>query len=102
MIDDWNLIRRPSAWLPVAVSLAALVFLVGYVTMVGETGGAGRDEGAPARIFQLLMVAEAVLIVAFAIRWLPRAPRSTVAIVVAQVGVAAIPIAAVTLLEAGV
>lgn len=102
MIDDRALIRRPGAWLPMAVSLAALVFVIGYLAVFGATGASRRDEGAPARLFQLLLLADAVLIVAFAIRWLPRAPRSTVAIVVLQVVVAAIPMAAITLLEAGV
>ena len=101
MTYDWTLIRRPSAWMPMAVSFAALVLLLGYVAVFGATGRPGRDEGAPARIFQLLLLAEAVLIVAFAIRWLPRAPRSTMAIVAAQVVAAAIPIVAVSLLETG-
>jgi hypothetical protein len=97
-----TLVRRPTAWLPMAVSLLALAFVLGYAAVFGVTAPspqAHQDEGAPARIFQLLMVAQGLLIVTFAARWLPRAPRQATMIIAVQVLVAAVPIVTILLLE---
>jgi hypothetical protein len=49
-MEDDSLLRRPGAWIPLAVSLAALAFLLGYVAVFGIVQN--EDEGAPARIFR--------------------------------------------------
>ena len=49
-----SLLKQPSAWIPVAMSFAALVMLLGYVAIFGIVQH--EDEGAPAHIFQLIMV----------------------------------------------
>jgi hypothetical protein len=59
-----------------------------------------EDEGAPARLFQLLMVVEAVSIAFFAIRWVPEAPRPAIAILALQLLLAAIPVGTIIFLEA--
>lgn len=90
------IVRRPIAWLPIAIAIVQLA-LIAYALAAGVV--AGPDEGAPARIFQLLIVAQAVAILAFAARWIPRAPGQAAMIVAAQVVVAAVPVAAILLLE---
>ena len=64
--------KQPGAFLPIAMSLAALALVLGHFAMYGivhET-----DEGTPAHIFQLLMAAQIPIIAFFAIKWLPLAP----------------------------
>jgi hypothetical protein len=92
-----GLLRRPSAWLPPLLSFAALGLIVAHVALVGVARQA--DEGAEARIFQLLMLATAVVIGAFAVRWLPVAPKAAVFIVGLQLLVAAIPMITLAVLE---
>jgi hypothetical protein len=70
-----SLIKKPSAWLPVAMSLAALLLLLQHVIVVGVTPDSiASDEGAPARLWQLLMAGQLPLMIYFAVRWLPRLP----------------------------
>lgn len=82
-----RMIKRTSAWLPVALSLAALATVIGHVAMFGAAREA--DEGAAAHIFQLLMAAQLPIIAFFAAKWLPRAPGQAVRILALQ-GVAAL------------
>ena len=67
--------RRPSALIPVAMSLAALATVLTHIAMFGSARQ--PDEGAAAHIWQLLMAGQAPVIAWFAIRWLPRSPRQT-------------------------
>jgi hypothetical protein len=92
-----NLIRTPTAWLPLVLSLAALALLVANVTTSGIRHHA--DEGTAARIFQAIMLGQAIIVAIFAIRWLPVAPRTAAPILALQITVALIPIVAVVVLE---
>jgi hypothetical protein len=92
-----SLLRKPTAWLPPVLSFAALGLIVSHVALVGITRQA--DEGAEARIFQLLMLATAFIIGAFAVRWLPVAPKAAVFVVALQLLVAAIPMITLAALE---
>jgi hypothetical protein len=92
-----RLLRRPSAWVPMLLSLAALALIGGYVAAFGVTRP--QDEGAAARAFQLLMVAVAAGIVFFGVRWLPRAPSVAAKVLGLQLLVATIPMVTILLLE---
>jgi hypothetical protein len=94
-----RLLRRPGAWLPIALSALALAVVLGYAAMFGVTQPQPHDEGAAARLFQLILLADALTIGLFAIRWLPRAPRQATLILVLQLATAAIPMATVVILE---
>ena len=76
-------LKAPSAWLPIAMSLAALALVVGHVATVGVVRQA--DEGASARLWQLLMAGQIPVIAFFAIQWLPRSPRQALAVLFLQV-----------------
>jgi hypothetical protein len=94
------LLRKPSAWLPFVISLAALAFVLGYVGLFGVVDNQDpHDEGGPARLFQLVMLAEAVVIAFFAVRWMPQAPKQAALIIALQIMVASLPIATVVILE---
>lgn len=77
-------LRRPSAFLPLAMSVAALVLVLAHVAMVGVAAARQPDEGATAHIFQLLLVAQLPFVAFFAIKWLPRAPRISLPVLALQ------------------
>ena len=76
--------KRPSAFLPLAMSVAALVLVLGHIAVVGVAAARQPDEGATAHIFQLLLVAQVPLMAFFAIQWLPRAPRLSLPVLALQ------------------
>ena len=82
-----TMIKRPSAFVPIAMSLAALAIVLVHIIMSGAAREA--DEGTAAHLWQLLMAAQIPIIGFFAIRWLPRSPRSALPVVALQ-GVAAL------------
>lgn len=81
-----TMIKRPSAFLPVAMSFAALAVVLGHVVMFGAAHEA--DEGAAAHIFQLLMAAQVPIVAFFAIKWLPQTPRYALSVLALQAGAA--------------
>lgn len=96
-MNDHSLLRQPSAWIPFVMSLAALALLLGYVGMFGIVRH--EDEGAAARIFQLIMIAQLPVIACFAIKWLPKRPKQSLLILGLQAVAWIIPIVAVIWLE---
>ena len=80
------MLKHPSAFLPVALSFAALATVLMHIALHGTAPQA--DEGTAAHIWQLLMAAQAPVVVFFAIKWLPRSPRQAVPILGLQVGAA--------------
>lgn len=83
MRDMTSMIRLPSAFLPVAISLAALALVLGHVALFGVTHEA--DEGAAAHIWQLLMAAQVVIIVFFALKYVPRQPGQALPVLALQI-----------------
>lgn len=65
--------RHWTAVVPLLMSLAGLALIWGYV-LTG--GGRQADEGAAARLWQLLMLGQILIIAVFAVTWLPRSARS--------------------------
>jgi hypothetical protein len=90
------MLRHPSAFIPLAMSLGALAMIVWFVAAHGVVRQ--PDESGQARIWQLLMAGQVPVIAYFALRWLPRAPRSARIVLVLQVGAAILAAAPVLLL----
>jgi hypothetical protein len=90
--------RLPSAYLPLALSLSALAFMITYVAVFGvsEPGG---DEGGPARLFQLIMLIQLPIMGYFALRWLPGEPRQGLVILALQILAWVTPVALIIFLE---
>jgi hypothetical protein len=80
------IVRQPSAFLPLSMSLTALAVVLGHVAMFGVVREA--DEGTAAHIWQLLMAGQMPVLAFFAIKWLPRAPRQTLYVLALQAGAA--------------
>ena len=83
---DIALLRRPSALIPLALSLAALAIVISYASMFGTARQA--DEGTAAHLWQLLMAGQVPVVAFFAIKWLPIAPRQALVVLALQVGAA--------------
>jgi hypothetical protein len=96
-MHPFTVLKHPSAFLPVAMSVAALGTVLSFLALHGPAPQA--DEGAAAHIWQLLMAAQAPLVLFFAIKWVPRSPRQAVPILALQIGAALAAIAPVFLLH---
>jgi len=83
---DAALLRRPSALIPIAMSLAALAIVIAYATMFGTARQA--DEGTAAHLWQLLMAGQLPVIAFFALKWLPTEPRQALTVLALQVAAA--------------
>jgi hypothetical protein len=77
------LLTRPSALVPVGMSLAALAIVVTYAALFGTARQA--DEGTAAHVWQLLMAGQVPVIAFFAVRWVPARPKPGLAILVLQI-----------------
>ena len=77
-------IRRPTAWLPVAMSLAALAIVIIHIARFGVAREA--DEGTAAHLWQILMAGQLPIIALFAIKWLPKNPKPALVILAVQAG----------------
>lgn len=76
--------KKPSAFIPLAMSLLALAVVLGHVAIFGAAREA--DEGTAAHLFQLLMIAQMPIVMFFAMKWLPRSPRQTLRALALQIG----------------
>jgi len=86
-----RMMKHPSAYLPVAMSIIAIALVVGaLVSDWHNTGGIVRqeDEGAIAHIWQLLMAGQLPIMAFFAIKWLPRTRSLSLPVLGLQVGAA--------------
>jgi hypothetical protein len=87
-----GMVKKPSALIPLAMSLIALAMLGGLYAYGMATGHGGLvrepDEGAAAHIWQLLMAGQIPVLAFFAIKWLPRAPRQALYVLGLQAGAA--------------
>jgi hypothetical protein len=92
-----TMIKKPSAFLPIAMSLAALATVLIYVAMFGVARQA--DEGTAAHIWQILMAAQIPIIAVFIIKWLPRKPIQVLAVLALQGGAVLAALAPVFLLK---
>ncbi len=79
-------LKKPSAFLPLAMSFAALAVVLGHIAMFGAVREA--DEGTAAHIWQILMAAQVPVMAFFAIKWLPRTPKQALLVLTLQVSAA--------------
>src|SRR5512140_54158 len=77
-----TILKKPVAFLPIAMSLAALATVGIYVAFHGTAPQA--DEGTAAHIWQVLMAAQIPVIAYFVLRWMPKAFKPVLVILVIQ------------------
>ena len=81
----WStLMKKPSAYVPLVMSGAALAIVLGYLAVNGVVRE--PDEGTAAHLWQLLMAGQVPIVAFFAIRWLPKAPRQALPVLALQAG----------------
>ena len=73
---------KPSALIPLGMSLAALSVVLVQVALFGAVREA--DEGTAAHLWQIFMIAQLPVMAFFAIKWLPRVPRQAVGVLALQ------------------
>jgi DNA-binding CsgD family transcriptional regulator len=91
------LLKKPSAFLPLGMSLGALATVLIYVALFGPAPQA--DEGTAAHIWQILMAGQIPIIGFFALKWLPRTPKEALLVLVLQGSAALMALAPVFLLR---
>jgi len=93
-----DLLKKPSGWLPIGMSVVALFLILSYVAIFGVRQPQ-TDEGLAARIFQFLLVGQVPIVGYFAIRWYPKHPKQVLQVVIMQILAALIPFLTVLFLE---
>jgi len=76
-----SLARKPSAFLPIAMSLCALA-VIGIVALNGIQRE--PDEGAAAHIWQMLMAGQLPILTFFAFKWLARDRKAALSVLALQ------------------
>ena len=92
-----SLLKQPSALIPLLMSAAAFLLIIAVLSTAGGTHP--RDEGAPARIFQLLILLQVPIVGFFALKWWPRSPRPASFVLLLQIGAVILAVATVVWLE---
>jgi len=90
-------IKQPSAFLPLWMSLSALGLVMIHIAIFGAARE--PDEETTAHLWQILMAGQLPILAFFAIKWLPRAPRQTLYVLGLQAGAALTSIAPVFFLN---
>jgi hypothetical protein len=92
-----SLSKQPSAYLPMAMSIAALTVLVVGLAKFGVPPP-HADEGATAHTWQLLMLFQAPVIAWFVFKWIRKTPRVALSVLGIQIALALAAIAPVYIL----
>lgn len=83
MINLKTIMRRPSAFLPVMLSLLALTLVCSYVALFGVIHQ--TDEGDPAHLWQILMAVQIPIIAFFLIKYVPQRPKQALLVLTLQI-----------------
>jgi hypothetical protein len=75
------IIKHPCAIVPLAMSILALTLVLGLAPF---DAASATDEGTAAHLWQILMVGQLPILVFFAFKWLPRAPRQSLYVLALQ------------------
>jgi uncharacterized membrane protein HdeD (DUF308 family) len=79
---NFSLMKQPSGFIPMAMSLAALALVVGHIAIFGVVHEA--DEGTTAHLWQLLMAGQVPVVAYFAVKWLPQTPGNALRVLALQ------------------
>lgn len=89
--------KRPTAFLPIAMSFAAIVAVLVHVVRFGPAPQ--PDEGATAHLWQLLMGCQVPVIAFFFLRWAAKELRASLVVFATQVTAALAALAPVYFLR---
>jgi hypothetical protein len=81
-----EMVKRPSAFLPLLMSLFAGALVLFFVMALGPTpSGPQHDEELAARLFHLLMLGQLPVLLFFLMRWMPKDWRAALSVFVLQI-----------------
>jgi hypothetical protein len=89
--------KRPSAFLPIAMSVIAVAVII--VHIAGSGTAPEKDEGTAAHLWQLLIAAQVPIVAFFIFKWIPQAPRATLSVLAAQIAMALLALAPIYFLK---
>lgn len=92
-----TLLKQPSGFLPIIMSLAAIAEVILYLALFGITQQ--EDEGIAAHIFQLLLVAQLPIMLYFAFKWLQQFPKQAMLVLTLQVSAMMAAVSLILFLE---
>lgn len=92
-----TVLKRPSAFLPLAMSGAALAVVLGFLAIYGVVQQ--EDEGTAAHLFQLLLAGQVPIVAYFLFAWLPQAPKQAVLVLLLQIASGLLALLPVFILE---
>ena len=93
-----SLLKKPSAWAPLLLSVLMIIFFLGNVAFFGVPAPE-PDEGIAAHLFQIWLALEVCMITFFALKWLPQTPKQALYVLIAQICAALIVLAPVFILK---
>jgi hypothetical protein len=79
-----SILKLPSAWIPIAMSLAVLATFFTGIALYGVPVREA-DEGTAAHLFQIWLLLEVLMVAFFAIKWLPRRPMHAPTVLAIQI-----------------
>jgi hypothetical protein len=94
---DTSMVKRPSALLPLAMSMAALAIVLGHIAVAGIARQ--PDEGTEAHLWQLLMAGQVPVVAFFGLTSIPKRPRPALLVLGLQAAAALAALAPVFLLH---
>lgn len=92
-----TLLKQPSGFLPITMSLTAIAEIIIYLALFGITQQ--EDEGIAAHIFQLLVGLQVPIMMYFAVKWLPKFLKQAIPILVIQVTAIVAAVTPILILE---
>jgi hypothetical protein len=93
----YSMFRNPSAAIPLGMSAGAFITVLIHIISVGA--GPAADEGAAAKLFQILLAGQAPFVAFFTLKWLPRMPSEAMLVIAMQAAAALVALAPVVLLD---
>ncbi len=93
-----SLLKKPSAWLPVVASLTLLAAMLIGIEMFGVPVREA-DEGTGAHLFQIWLALEVLMVVFFAVKWLPQRHMQALLVLTIQIVAALLPMSIVFFLK---
>ncbi len=78
------MVKLPSAYIPIVMSFASLALVVAGISLYGVSGLRQPEEGAVAHTWQLLMVIQIPVLLFFVVKWMPRAAKRAIPILILQ------------------
>src|SRR6266581_2573703 len=81
-MNPLSMLRLPSAFVPVAMSLCAIATVLMVLALHGPAPQA--DEGTAAHLWQLLRAGQVPVVLFFAVRWGPQSPKQAMPVLALQ------------------